>query len=129
MIQSGADRAMNLRHATQTVSILHAWIVFEMRLSNLAISQQLSQMRRDFDLSRMRSSRMNTLVESYGRTFQRFERHRAGNVGQTDESFRSMQRKRADCSHRLRAVKKRESFFHFQLQRRNLRALESGCRW
>jgi hypothetical protein len=117
---------MNLRHTSQTVSILHARIVHEMRLTNLTISQQLSQMSCDFDLPRMWTRSMNALVKSYRSALERFERHRSGDVSETNQSFRAIKRERTDCSHRLRAVKKRKAFLHFQLQRRNLRALE--CR-
>ena len=37
--QSGADGPVYLRHATQTVSILHARIAYEMRLTNVAVAK------------------------------------------------------------------------------------------
>src|SRR5262245_16811851 len=76
----------------------------------------------------MRPYRMNALVKSYRRAFERFERHCSGNVGETNKLFSTMQCQRADSPHRLRPVKKCQAFFHFQLQRRNARAFESrGC--
>ena len=84
-------------------------------------------MRRNFDLRRMRARRVNAFVKSYRRPFERFECHRACDVSQTNESLRAMQRERADCAHRLRSVEKCETFLYFELQRRNLRALER-CR-
>ncbi len=100
-----------------------------MRLANLAVSQQLSQVCSDCDLPGMRTRRVNAFVKSDRRAFQRFECHCAGDISEANESFGAMKRERADCAHRLRSVEKRQAFFHFQLQRRNLRALESlGCR-
>src|SRR5215813_9187594 len=104
MIQRRANRAMDLRHATQTVSILHAWIADEMRLPDLTILQQLSQVCRDCELARMWTRRVNTLVECDGRAFQSFECHRARDVSHSNEPLRTMKRKRTDCTHRLRAV-------------------------
>jgi len=43
MIERAAHRAVDLRHASQAVGVLHAWIVREMRLANLAVAQQMSQ--------------------------------------------------------------------------------------
>src|SRR4051812_35372542 len=71
---------------------------------------------------------MNALVECDGRPFQRFECHRTRDVSETNKPFRAMKRKRADSAHRLRAVEQRETFFHLELQRCDLRALESSGR-
>src|ERR1051325_2631230 len=128
VIQSRANCAVYLRHATQTISILHARIVLEMRLPNLALTQQLPQMRRDFNLSRMRARLVNAFVERDGRTLERFERHRARDVCEMSQRFCAIKRQRSDSSHRLRAVEQRQTFLNFQLQWRNLRALESRHR-
>src|SRR5678816_2631040 len=99
---------MYLRHATQTVSVLHAWIADEMRLPDLALLQQLSQVRRNCDLPRVWTRRMNALVKCDRGPFQRFERHRSRYVCEPDKPFRAMKRKRPDCTHRLRAIEQRE---------------------
>src|SRR5262245_28804426 len=72
---------------------------------------------------------MNALIKSDRRTSQSFECHRARDVSQPDQSLPPMQREGTDGAHRLRSIEKRETFFYFQLQRRDLRALEraGGC--
>src|SRR5260370_5675824 len=49
--ERAADCAMNLWHATHGICILHARIVFQMRLAYLTVAQKLSQVRGHFDLS------------------------------------------------------------------------------
>ena len=81
---------MHLRHAAQTVSILHARIVLQMRLANLTVAQKLAQMRGNFHLASVRPRSMNTLIECGRRPAQGFERHGAGNVGQSSDPLRAM---------------------------------------
>ena len=87
-----------------------------MRLADLALAQQLAQMRGNFDLSGMWTRRVNPLIKSDRRIAQSFERHRPGDVGNLRESLRSMQRQTAHGRHRLRSVEQREPFLGFQLQ-------------
>ena len=61
-----------------------------MRLPNLTIAQQLAQMRRDFDLSRVWAGGVDAFIESDRRAAQGFEGHRAGDVSQAHNSFGSM---------------------------------------
>src|SRR6185369_16435260 len=119
---------MHLRHTTQTVSVLHAWIVVEMGCANLTILQQLSQVCRNCELSRMRTRSMNAFVESDRRPLQRFQRHRACHIRKSNKFLRASKRERSNGAHRLRAIEKSEAFLHFQLQRRNARMLESFAR-
>src|SRR5256885_10715106 len=51
-----ADGAVHLRHAAQTVGILHAWIAVEMGLPDFALAQKLAKMFRHRQLARMRRS-------------------------------------------------------------------------
>ena len=44
VIQGSANCPVHLRHAAQTVGVLHPRIVFQMRISNLAAFEQLTQM-------------------------------------------------------------------------------------
>jgi hypothetical protein len=55
-----------LRHAAQTIRVLHARIVVEVRLANLAVAQQFAKMRGDGDLARMRPRVVNAFVERDG---------------------------------------------------------------
>ena len=99
-----AHRPVHLRHAAQRIGVLHARIVFHMRLSNLTVAQQLTEVRRHFVLAAMRPRGMNPLVEGGRCSFQSFKRHRTGHVGNARDSFGAMQRQSADGRHRLRAV-------------------------
>ena len=114
--EHAAHRSVHLGHATKRIGILHAGIVFQVRLADLALAQQLAQMRGNFDLSGMWTRRVNPLVKSDRRIAQSFERHRPGDVGNLRESLRSMQRQTAHGRHRLRSVEQREPFLGFQLQ-------------
>src|SRR5438132_12074018 len=59
-----ANCSVHLGHATKRVRILHARIVFEVRLTNLALLQQCAQVSCDFDLSAMGPRRMYSFIES-----------------------------------------------------------------
>ena len=69
----------------------------------------------NFHLTRMRSRRVNAFIKRDRRSFQSFERHRAGNIGQPRQSFGAIQRQPADSTHRLRSVQQRQAFLDFQL--------------
>src|ERR1041385_4198019 len=86
-------------------------------------------MRRDCDLSRVWTRCMNTFVKRDRCTSQGFECHRARDVSESDQSLCTIHRQPTDSAHRLRSIEKRETFFYFQLQRRDLCALEcyGGC--
>src|SRR5690242_7083078 len=84
-------------------------------------------MRRDGDLSRVWTRSMNTIVKRVRCTTQSFECHRARDVSESDQSLCTIHRQPTDSAHRLRSIEKREAFFYFQRQRRDLRALECVC--
>jgi len=84
------------------------------------------QVRGNFDLSRMRTSGMDTLIESNRRPAHCFESHRPGRVGETYKPFRSMQGQTADGHHRLSAVEQSQPFLYFERKRFDLRASQSG---
>ena len=75
-----------------------------MRLTNLAVLQELAEMRGDFDLSGVRTRRVNPRVKSNRRIAQRLQRHRAGNVGDARELFGAIERQPAHCRHALGPV-------------------------
>src|SRR5712691_6176613 len=66
MSERAANCPVHLGHATQGVSVLNPRIILKMRLSNLTVLQQLTQMRCDFNLSGMRARGVNAFVESDG---------------------------------------------------------------
>ena len=82
VLERVAHRAVNLRHATQTVSVLYARIVFQVRLANLATGEQRPQMSGDRDLTRVWSRRVNAFIKCDRSSLLCFERHGAGNVCQ-----------------------------------------------
>src|SRR5260370_39260032 len=86
-----------------------------MSLANLAVLQELAQMRGDFDLSGVWTGRVNSRVKGNRRIAQRLERHRPGNVSDARELLGAVERQRAHRSHALGPVQKRESFFGFEL--------------
>src|SRR6267143_5599911 len=55
-----------LWHATQTVGVLYARIVFQMRPADLAALKQLAQMTRNFNLAGMWSHSLNAFIKRYG---------------------------------------------------------------
>src|SRR5216683_7614528 len=86
-----------------------------MRLANLAVLQELAQMRGDFDLSGVWTGRVNPRVKSDRGITQGFERHCPGNVSDARKLLGAVERQRAHRSHALGPVQKRESFFGFEL--------------
>src|SRR6185437_13784693 len=74
MLDRVAYRSMYLGHAPQTVRVLHARIVRQMRTPDLAVFQQVSQMSRHGCLTPMRPDLLNASVERARRAAQRLER-------------------------------------------------------
>src|SRR5947207_15916215 len=100
MSERAADGAVHLRHAAQTVGILHARIAVEMGLPDFALAQKLAKMFRHRQLARMWTRAMNARIERSGRSFQCFQTHRAGDVRDAAEAFRPKQSEPADRVHR-----------------------------
>src|SRR5437764_12748640 len=86
-----------------------------MRLANLAVLQKLAEMRGDFDLSGMRTRRVNARVKSNRRIAQCLKRHRPGDVSDARELLGAIERQPAHRRHALGPVQERESFFCFEL--------------
>src|SRR2546423_9120147 len=80
-------RSVHLRHASQTVRILYPRITVPMRLTNLAVGKQLALQRRRCCLPELSAILMYELIERDGRTEQRLERHRAGDVRESAEAI------------------------------------------
>src|ERR1043166_8941923 len=129
MIERAADRAVNLRHATQTVGVLDSRIVRQMRLPDLAVTQKMAKTLGYGALTRMRSGGVDSRIESGRRSLERFQRHRASDVGHASEPLRPKQRKAADCMHRLGAVEKGEAFLRFELHWFQPRFLQGIGSW
>src|SRR5438128_10408298 len=85
MRKGAADRPMHLRHATETVSVLDARIVLEMRLSNFAPFQERQKMFGDRFLAGVRPGVLQTQIEGGRSAFERLEAHRAGNIRHATE--------------------------------------------
>src|SRR5438105_13006372 len=85
MREGAADRAMHLRHATETVSVLDARIVLEMRLSNFAPFQERQKMFGDRFLAGVRPGVLQPQIDGGRSAFERLEAHRAGNIRQATE--------------------------------------------
>src|ERR1700716_2408690 len=68
---------------------------------------------------------MDAFIESDRRSAHRFQSHCAGHIRQERNSFSSMQRQTTDGGHRLGAVEKRDAFLYFELDRFDLRAMQS----
>src|SRR5437879_13748118 len=85
MREGAADRAMHLRHATETVSVLDARIVLEMRLSNFAPFQERQKMFGDRFLTGVRPGVLQTQIEGGRSALERLEADHAGNIGYAAE--------------------------------------------
>src|SRR4029453_19031034 len=104
MLERTANCAVHLRHATQTVGVLDARIILEMRLPNLASIQKRQQMFGDGFLAGMRPGVLQTCIERRRSALERLKAHRAGNVRDTREPIRAEKREPADSVHRLCAI-------------------------
>ena len=117
MCQRAAHRPVHLGHATQAVCVLHARVVSEMRLTNLAVlHEQQKVLGRGF-LARVRTRVLQTGIECDGCAFERFETHRPGHICHACEALRARKRQPSDRMHRLGAVQQRQAFLYFQLHR------------
>ena len=118
-----AHRAMHLWDAAQRIGVLHAAAV-AMRLTDLALFEQTAQVRRSPDLSGMRASLLDAIVEGDIGSLEGIACHRADDVGGVDQRLRGEQHQNADGQHGLRAIDQRHRFFRFEQQGFNLRALQ-----
>ena len=123
MRQRVAHRAMHLRHAAQRVSILHACAI-TMRFAYGASFEQPAQIGGGRDLSGVRASAVNPLIESSVCPLERIASHRSNHVCRIDQNLRRQQGKRSHCQHRLRAINQRNRFLRLQHQRLDPRSLE-----
>ena len=67
---------------------------------------------------------MYALVEGRGRSEERLQGHRAGDVGESGESLGAVEGERADSGERLGAVEQREPLLGLEAQRLDAGALE-----
>src|SRR2546423_7007743 len=88
MIERASHRPMNLRHATQTVGVLDARIVRQMRLPDLAVAQKIEEMLGDRLLTGMWPRLVDARVESGRRSLQCFQSDRARNISDMNEPLR-----------------------------------------
>ena len=117
VVKRVANRTVHLWHTAQAVRVLNSRIVRAMRLPNLAAVEQCRQMPGRDCLSAMGPCLLDARIESGRCATQRLQRHRAGNVGDPDETLCIVKRQRSHGSHGLRAIQQRETFFRFEPQR------------
>ena len=89
---------------------------FPVRLANLAVAQQLTQMRGCLHLPGMWPCLVNARIEGRRRAAQSLERHGAGQIEQPVHADRAEHGQTADCCHRLRAIQQRQAFLGFEHQ-------------
>src|SRR5262245_28383456 len=114
-----ANRAVNLRGATQAVGVLHAGIFFggAMRFANFAAFVDLCEVARSAAGAGVGARVHDARVESTGTAAQRVERERSGDVGGVGESVGFAKREAEQSEHALRAVEEREAFLGFERDR------------
>src|SRR5262249_48991333 len=78
----------------------------------------------DHFLARVRTCILQPQIESGGRTLQRLESHRAGDVSDTSETLRTQKSEATDGMHGLRTVQQCQAFFRFELERFQFRPLQ-----
>src|SRR5438876_6416497 len=115
MRKGAADRPMHLRHATETISILDARIVLEVRLSNFAPFQERQKMFGDRFLTGVRPGVLQTQIEGGRSALKGLEAHRAGNIGHAAEPLGAKNGEATNSVHGLRAVEQSESLFCFEM--------------
>src|SRR5580704_10962344 len=75
--QGSANGAVHLRDASKAVSVLHARIILQVRFTNFASLDEFPQMPGGRLLARMRPCRLDSLIESHGRSTQSIQCHGA----------------------------------------------------
>ncbi len=101
-----AHRSVDLRRATQAISILHARIFLRsaMRLANLAALIQVRNIRRRRRRSRIRARMHDPRVERAGAPAQRIQRKGSSHIRGVHQNVRFMQRQAQQRQHALRPV-------------------------
>ena len=117
MGERAANRTMNLRHAAQTVGILHARVILLVRSADLALAQKRAQMTRNSLLPGMRSRLVDARVERGRRALERLKGHGARHIRDSREAFRAPKREPAYGVHRLRAIEECKTFLGLEMGR------------
>ena len=94
-----------------------------MRFPNLAAFIQVRQVPRRRRRSRIGARLHDPRIERAGTSPQRIQRKGSGHVRGVHKTVRFAQRQTQQRQHSLRAIQKRKSFFRFQRDRHNPRAL------
>jgi hypothetical protein len=119
-------RTHHLRLAAQTVRVLHAVVVGEMRCADAAARHQGAQRVRDLDLAAVAAQRVNARIERRVGALRRVGRQCAGDQRGLEHALDRKQRRQRFGGRELRAVEQRETFLRAEHQRRHLR--ERGVR-
>ena len=104
---------MHLRHAAQTVGILHPRAPL-VRLVDLASLRKPTDVSGRYHLAGMRARLVQPLVESPARAPQGIQREGARHIRGVHENLSEAQGEKSDRKHRLGAVHEREAFLGFQ---------------
>src|SRR5262249_54384409 len=114
-----ANRAVNLRSATQAVGVLHAGVFLggAMRFANFAAFVEMREVARGAAGARVGSRVHDARVESTGTAAERVERERSSDVGGVGEGVGFAEREAEESQHALRAVEEREAFLGFERDR------------
>ena len=122
--QRVASGAVDLRHASEAVGVLHAVLgIGAMGRPDLAVRQQRAQVPGRCDLPRMRARGDQLLREGGAGAEHRLEAHRADDVGGQRQPNGVVVSERANPGHELGPVEQRQAFLCLQLDR-----LERGAR-
>ena len=122
--QRAAHSAVDLRNAAQAVGILHAGVVFEVRLANLRLGKERAHVGRAGRLAGVRTRELDALVEGNWSAHESFKRHGAGEIGELSDADAARNGEAADGRHGLGAIEQREAFLGLKLQRRKAGAMQ-----
>src|SRR5262245_376310 len=123
VLHSFTNRSVDLWDTAKAVSILNASTV-EVRLPDFTFLKKAGEPFRHLQLSAMRTCLMDPRIERYGRTLQRFERHRSRQVGHIEKLSGALPTDQSRCQRRLRSVHKSKTFLCSELQRCDADGLE-----
>src|SRR5438270_3370883 len=99
MLKRASNRAVDLRHAPQAVGILDPRIIIEVRFANLALAQKMTEMVGYSLLAGVWAGLLDAGIKSGWCSFQRLETHRAGDVRDLGQPYRTKQGEAANGMH------------------------------
>src|SRR5690606_33151263 len=119
-----ARGAVHLRHAAQRVRVLHARVVFSVRVADLRVGEECTEPFGTPCLPRMRADLLDLRRERVGRSTQCLEAERTRNIDRVDRTLGGEQRQDADAGVRLCPVVECEPFLRLENEWRQAEASE-----